>query len=66
VVGGAGASSPSGDAAEELAQETLVRVCERWPQVRTMSSPSGWTWGGLEIAADDSRVMVGDGARVDR
>jgi RNA polymerase sigma-70 factor (sigma-E family) len=28
--------------AEELAQETLVRVCERWPQVRTMSSPSGW------------------------
>lgn len=28
--------------AEELAQETLVRVCERWPQVREMASPSGW------------------------
>lgn len=28
--------------AEELAQETLVRVCEQWPKVRSMASPSGW------------------------
>jgi RNA polymerase sigma-70 factor (sigma-E family) len=29
--------------AEELAQDTLVRVCEQWPKVRQMSSPTGWT-----------------------
>lgn len=29
--------------AEELAQETFVRVWERWPRVRTMDSPEGWT-----------------------
>lgn len=29
--------------AEELAQETFVRVWERWRRVRTMDSPEGWT-----------------------
>jgi RNA polymerase sigma factor (sigma-70 family) len=29
--------------AEELAQDTLVRVCEQWPKVRQMTSPTGWT-----------------------
>ncbi|HZP15125.1 MAG TPA: sigma factor, partial [Nocardioides sp.] len=29
--------------AEELAQEALVRVCERWDEVRAMESPLGWT-----------------------
>jgi RNA polymerase sigma-70 factor (sigma-E family) len=29
--------------AEELAQDTLVRVCEQWPKVREMASPTGWT-----------------------
>jgi RNA polymerase sigma-70 factor (sigma-E family) len=28
--------------AEELAQETLVRVWDRWPKVRDMASPQGW------------------------
>jgi RNA polymerase sigma factor (sigma-70 family) len=28
--------------AEELAQEALVRVCERWDEVETMDSPLGW------------------------
>jgi RNA polymerase sigma factor (sigma-70 family) len=28
--------------AEELAQETLVRVCEKWPQVRQMRDPAAW------------------------
>jgi RNA polymerase sigma-70 factor (ECF subfamily) len=28
--------------AEELAQETLIRVCQRWSKVRTLDQPSGW------------------------
>lgn len=30
--------------AEELAQEALVRLCERWPQVQGMRSPEAWTY----------------------
>lgn len=30
--------------AEEIAQEALVRVWERWPKVSTMASTGGWTW----------------------
>jgi RNA polymerase sigma factor (sigma-70 family) len=30
------------DVAEEIAQETLVRVWDRWPKVRDMASPKGW------------------------
>jgi RNA polymerase sigma-70 factor (sigma-E family) len=30
------------DLAEELAQEALVRVCERWLEVRNTDSPSAW------------------------
>lgn len=29
--------------AEELAQETFVKVWQRWDHVRTMDSPEGWT-----------------------
>jgi RNA polymerase sigma-70 factor, ECF subfamily len=32
------------DVAEELAQETLVRVCEHWKDVQTMVSAEGWTY----------------------
>jgi RNA polymerase sigma factor (sigma-70 family) len=32
------------DVAEELAQDTLVRVWERWAQVSAMDSPEGWTF----------------------
>jgi RNA polymerase sigma-70 factor, ECF subfamily len=28
--------------AEEIAQEALVRVCEQWSRVRTMSAPGAW------------------------
>jgi RNA polymerase sigma-70 factor (ECF subfamily) len=28
--------------AEELAQEALIRLCQHWPQVRTMERPGGW------------------------
>lgn len=28
--------------AEELAQETLVRVLDRWPEVQQLTSPSAW------------------------
>ena len=36
----------TGDAfeAEELAQETLTRVLERWERVQTMESPAGYTY----------------------
>ena len=30
--------------AEEMAQETLVRVWERWPTVRQAASPEAWAW----------------------
>lgn len=35
-----------GDAhlAEELAQEALVRVCDRWPRVSALDSPIGWAF----------------------
>lgn len=32
------------DTADELAQDALVRVIERWPQVRTMDNPEGWAY----------------------
>ena len=32
------------DLATELAQEALVRVIERWPQVSTMDQPEAWTY----------------------
>lgn len=30
--------------AEELAQEALLRVCQRWEKVARLQSPEGWTW----------------------
>lgn len=30
------------DAAQDLAQETLARVCERWDRVRAMEHPERW------------------------
>ena len=30
--------------AEELAQEALLRACQRWERVATLDSPGGWTW----------------------
>lgn len=32
------------DVAEELAQEALARVWERWPSVRSMDAPESWTF----------------------
>ena len=29
--------------AEELAQETIIRVCQNWPRVRDMAAPQAWT-----------------------
>jgi RNA polymerase sigma-70 factor (ECF subfamily) len=37
--------------AEELAQDTLVRVHEHWGRVRGMSNPSGWAYSvGLNLS----------------
>jgi RNA polymerase sigma-70 factor (ECF subfamily) len=44
LVGGLGAWCESRAVAEELAQETLVRVWERWPRVRELDDPEAWMW----------------------
>lgn len=31
--------------AEDLAQESLIRLHQHWPRVRTMASPTGWLYG---------------------
>lgn len=37
--------------AEELAQDTLVRVHEHWDRVRAMDNPGGWAYAvGLNLA----------------
>jgi RNA polymerase sigma-70 factor (ECF subfamily) len=33
-----------GGAAEELANDALMRVIERWPEVQAMDNPEGWTF----------------------
>ncbi len=44
------------DVAEELAQEALARVWERWPSVRSMASPESWTFRvGFNLAASRFR-----------
>lgn len=30
--------------AQELAQEALIRACDRWPRVRSYASPTGWAF----------------------
>jgi RNA polymerase sigma factor (sigma-70 family) len=32
------------DLAEEIAQEAMARVCERWDRVKAMDSPGGYMW----------------------
>jgi RNA polymerase sigma-70 factor (ECF subfamily) len=44
LVGALSLATGSRHVAEELAQEALVRVCERWTQVEAMDSPVGWTY----------------------
>jgi RNA polymerase sigma-70 factor (sigma-E family) len=44
------------DVAEELAQEALARVWERWSSVRAMASPESWTFRvGFNLAASRFR-----------
>jgi RNA polymerase sigma-70 factor (sigma-E family) len=44
------------DVAEELAQETLARVWERWSSVSVMDSPASWTYRvGFNLAASRFR-----------
>lgn len=44
LVGALALRTGSRSLAEELAQETLVRVWERWATVRTMDSPEAWAF----------------------
>lgn len=30
--------------AQELAQEALIRACDRWPTLRSYASPTGWAF----------------------
>lgn len=42
--------------AEELAQEALLRACQRWERVALMESPGGWAWRvALNLAATHFR-----------
>jgi RNA polymerase sigma factor (sigma-70 family) len=42
--------------ARECAQEALVRVCERWPEVGAMASPAGWAYRvAFNLAASRGR-----------
>jgi RNA polymerase sigma-70 factor (ECF subfamily) len=42
--------------AEEIAQEALVRVCERWTEVQAMASPMGWAHRvGFNLASSHFR-----------
>lgn len=44
------------DVAEELAQDTLARVWDRWPDVRTMAAPEAWTYRvALNLASSHYR-----------
>lgn len=45
--------------AEELAQETLVRVCQHWPRLRGMANPTAWvTRVGLNLAKSRFRRLA--------
>jgi RNA polymerase sigma-70 factor (ECF subfamily) len=44
LVGGLALWCDSRAVAEELAQETLVRVWTRWPRVRDLQDPEAWMW----------------------
>jgi RNA polymerase sigma factor (sigma-70 family) len=56
--------------AEELAQETLLRVCQRWSEVRHMNSPHAWSvrvslniansWGRRRAAERRAQARYGD------
>lgn len=49
---------------EDLAQDTLVRVWERWPQVSAMTSPEGWTFRtGFNLASSWRRGERPSGGR---
>ena len=44
------------DVAEELAQDTLARVWDRWPSVRDMAAPEAWTYRvALNLASSHYR-----------
>jgi DNA-directed RNA polymerase specialized sigma24 family protein len=52
------------DVAEDLAQETLVRACGRWAEVRSAGSPSAWAH---RVAFNDpGRARAGRGATLCR
>ncbi len=44
LVGALGFITNDGALAEELAQETMVRVCRHWRRVSTMDAPGAWTY----------------------
>ena len=58
-----------GDAhlAEELAQEALIRAGDRWPKVRLLDSPLGWTFRvGANLAASSFRRRGAERRALDR
>lgn len=55
------------DVAEELAQDALARVWDRWPTVRTMSSPEAWTYRvALNLASSHYRRRAAERRAIGR
>ncbi len=51
--------------AEDLAQEALVRACERWSSVRRLDSPIGWTFRvGVNLSRSSLRRRAAERPRV--
>ena len=44
LVGGLALDTGDRFVAEELAQEALLRACQRWERVSRLDSPAAWTW----------------------
>lgn len=67
LVGGLSLYCGDASVAEELAQEALIRVWERWPKVSTMASPAGWTWTvALNLARSRFRRRAAERRALDR
>jgi RNA polymerase sigma-70 factor (sigma-E family) len=67
LVGGLSLYCGDRSAAEEIAQESLVRVWDRWSRVRAMESASGWTWAvALNLARSRHRRRAIERRAVER
>lgn len=55
-----------GPAAEDLVQDTLARLAQRWPRVSTMANPDGYAYRTLvnQFLSDQRHARVAAAARI--